>query len=284
MSNSRAESRLAVCSVSHQEKFEDCAVLVDAIQELLAAVGLAIRGEVAYRGERKYLKPLPAEGLPALIPENDLCMVTLGFNRGELQIMRKPIFGDEWGENVQVRAWLFDREPLEYGILFLKAMVSVLGSFWGEVNDIAITKYPTFCGVNEHYCRVPGMGLANYFGAEYVHYFGGVHRFKNAPHLQVQEFGAGLITTFPCSSFDEFSAQRADVRRHLGDLLFEPAPAQDGGVDPIKGRIDRQLFWPGKEFDDTENDRVMEQILELEERRMTKDRSGIQKQKDDSTP
>ena len=267
--------RFAMCGVCHQERFEDCTFLIDAVDEYCALFGIAIRGEVAFRGERKYLKPLPAGGLLARIPADDFSMILLGVDGGELEITRWPIFGDHWSTNVQLRSWLFEPTSFEDALARLKAFVDVFQIFWGEANDVVVTKYPTFCGVNEHYCRVPGLGLANYFGAEYIRYFGGVERFMTSAHLQVEPFGSGLITTLPCSSFDEFVAKRAEIRHHLGDLLFEPAPAPGGCVDPIKGCIDRQLFWSEAQFDPTSADRALKQILEIEERKKRDGRSDI---------
>ena len=124
--------------------------------------------------------------------------------------------------------------------------VGACHSYWAELNEVSVTGCPTMCNLDGHRYTIPHLGSANFFGSEYLHFFGGIGKMRAAGFSHVQDFMGGAYTVLPkCKTQSEYLAVRQKVEACLCDpQVFDPSLPKDGL--PLERIIQRCLLCPQK--------------------------------------
>lgn len=110
-------------------------------------------------------------------------------------------------------------------VLFLVLRES--GAFWAELNELRVTKVPSFCLTSGHSHGIPHLGTANYFGPTYVRQLGGLKRLKDAGFANVVPLGNGVYVRMPrLADVNAFETYRVRLESRLGASsgIFDPGP------------------------------------------------------------
>lgn len=108
--------------------------------------------------------------------------------------------------------------------MFLKA-VEIFSPHWGELNRRADTVKPTFCTPQGNIYCVPHLGNANYFGPEYLNFFGGIESFQKAGFETVKKYQNGVFLTLgrQFKSHEAFLEKRTRIENELAEEeVFDP--------------------------------------------------------------
>lgn len=132
-----------------------------------------------------------------------------------------------------------------------KLAIDLISPFWGEVNDESVTEIPTFCFLNGHTTVVPKLGMANYFGPDYLEFFGGLEAFRNAGFARVEPLYEGVYVVQPLvKDKSSFTSQQQDIQRRLAaPEVFDPAvngPVpwfREWGPRPMNRRTEASATW-----------------------------------------
>lgn len=195
----------------------------DMIRRLECIFSAAGVEPIGYLGRRSLLEPIPPGGLEALFSMERGTMESLQFHgtrETEATITWFPpaefdgFFAQALRVNVGLalgKGWEWDSAEE----LFLTA-VEQLSPYWGELNFLSATRKPTLCDQNGHYSHVPHLGSANYFGAEYCAWWGGVEKLENGGFERVQRVSSGAYVVLTRSGEPaEYLARRAEVEGEL---------------------------------------------------------------------
>lgn len=232
-------SRFVVRGMAHQERFFDKRLVAEAIENSLKDSEL---GVIGYVDDESRIHDIAMNGLVEFIPDEPTTTFAIALNEGDIYFSWLPenrCLPFRWDSNLQVNIGLCDGASFTRVISVLTSFVSNCDLFWGEANDRFLTNdQPSFCGLNAHYLEVPQLGTANFFGEEYVRFFGGVRRFESIPGVAVSRLNRGVLTVFDqCKNHTEFASRQKKAMAHLGNERFSVA----SGDMPIF----RQLFWGG---------------------------------------
>jgi hypothetical protein len=199
-------------------QYPDAGSFMRAVTAGLANAGLEIRG-ILVRGDDEY-EPVGACELGALfdasgnthifqLAPDEGVTLTVGWFPPLL-----PFTTGGWGQTVQIP---FDGPTLRSRVeeVFLSLCESIR-PFWGEILDDSVTIGRSMCGVNGHYTCVPHLGLANFFGPDYIEFFGGVERIREAGFAEVRDVAHGVYVTLPAvSTNDEYLRVREAIQAKL---------------------------------------------------------------------
>lgn len=210
-------------------KFSIPKTATQCLRRSLAASGLSLTG--IWRRQDK-IEPLSAAKLEKCFPLKKQAAVSLvaGTNHDvELLLIWMP-------DSVLGLPYLSPRSRLGIGIhlptqhswtfseqLFW-TFVEEFSPHWGELNDIAIVGKPSLCDINSHYDNVPHLGTANYFGSEYVSYFGGIDQFIAAGFGSTIGLHKGVYVRLPSvQTTEQYEAERTTIEGRLHhSLVFGP--------------------------------------------------------------
>ena len=103
------------------------------------------------------------------------------------------------------------KEPASGGI-----SQTLSSPFWGELNDLAETKAPTFCGLNDHYLATPRIGSANYFGSDYVRFFEDFKDLKGNELVATEPLHRGVLISIHTGDPFRFAARQETIEALLG--------------------------------------------------------------------
>jgi hypothetical protein len=99
--------------------------------------------------------------------------------------------------------------------IFCDAVSSVL-PHWGELNQVAVTNFPTLCHLNCHRYCVPHLGTTNYFGEEYLEFFGGIERITSAGFQRTLPLCDGMLVSLGVDLSEEtYKCLRSQVEARL---------------------------------------------------------------------
>lgn len=223
--------------MSRSSRTTDARGVAASIEEFVQHTGLSMMG---YLGPRDRLVSMPSEGVLALLPKKRATYVTLLLQRSPVVSM--SIFWYPPADPIVLldpvsRLDLIIHTELESGWdtakrLFLGG-AATCGAFWGELNDTRQTPHPSFAtSRREHVLTVAHLGTANYFGPDYVEFFGGVERFRAAGFLSVEPCPPGVYVQLlePGSPPEEFKSRQAAVESRLA---FAPAVFDDDVRGPV---------------------------------------------------
>lgn len=134
------------------------------------------------------------------------CGVMASWERLSLGISLNPPF--EWP---QVLDWA-------------RKIVAATSSHWAEVISRDFTDRRTFLMPGSRHLALPHLAPANYFGPEYVEFFGGRKVFEKAGYVLVEPLGEGLFVVMPdVQTPEEFLTMQREIETRLGNpQAFDP--------------------------------------------------------------
>lgn len=203
------------------------------VNGLLGATGTRSLG---YLGPRDTCRSMPKEGLTKLLPFRK--NVTTG-----------PLLLIQADPPIDLNiSWIHPADPMRQmdpgGLLelviqcevtcgwqraeeLLLAAVAASDAHWAELNDERTTPQASFAtSKREHVLYVPHLGMANYFGPDYVRFFGGIERFETAGFLEVRPRHKGVYVRLvhDRASQEEFLVQQRTVQEALAFSadVFDP--------------------------------------------------------------
>lgn len=200
------------------------------IAQALSAQNLEIRGFI---DENERLSPLPIGGLKDLFlldntrlmtfvlsdkPYLALNVMWFGPDDPVLMVNPNPRFRLDLGFAVgRGLGW-----DVAEGILL--SCVEHINPHWAEINDVAVVGSPTLCTLGGHIHCIPHLGSANYFGREYVEFFGGRCPIEAAGFAKAVPYHEGMYVMLPLvASKEEYLAVRQTVEPRLAtEDLFDP--------------------------------------------------------------
>lgn len=208
------------------EWYFDTQRLGSSIDDAFAAAGAPLQMHV---GARDLLESA-AVGTATFIPLDSNKTQTFVFRGGEMLLRRM----DErtcrivecaagWDQNLEMQVSLDGSWNTRNAMGLLRLLISLLKFYYGQMNPLAITQKFVFGNLNSHFSEGPGIGYLNYFGAEYLRYFGGLERLQQAGFDSVEEFSDGVLLGLEsCTNRPELDERRKHVRAALGEQLFKP--------------------------------------------------------------
>lgn len=114
--------------------------------------------------------------------------------------------------------------PYEFVDYLFRGLATALEPFWGELVDEVVTTTPTMCPLHGHETTVPHLTQANFFGPDYIEFFGGLDRIRGAGFAKVAVLGEGVYVELPKSATtEEYRAIRSSVESRLAaPEVFDP--------------------------------------------------------------
>ena len=175
-----------------------------ALNSIVTSLGMNIG---SYRGKKDKLIPIPGNGVRSVLPRKEYAITDFIIQQQpklEMSIDWYPPDDDFLMLRPRDRLSAIFHIAWDWGWDFAQQLllksVNELNAYWAELNNLAAVTGYTLCSLQGHSREVPRFGSANFFGKQYVEYFGGLPAFERAGFDEVMPVGDGVFVILTRSS------------------------------------------------------------------------------------
>ncbi len=177
---------------------------------------------LSYWTQRDRWGALPSGGLVTILPRKKSASNVLLLSDAEDVALTfswipppDPVLALEPLKRARFGFWVSHTRGWELAERLLLVAVECADAFWGEIRDHAATVRDTYT-MSVHHEIIPHLGTANYFGAEYVQFFGGVQKLEAAGFGRVVPHHRGAYVHLGAvANTNEFVTRRAGIEARL---------------------------------------------------------------------
>ena len=216
------DAYISSLTVSHGDRMSSAADVARCITGIADACGFQL---VGYKDRRERATDLPPDGIEAMLPVKLARVVPFVFaaeHAAELEVRWIPPADPllELGPVNRTMIWTRVDSSLgrDAGEKMMLSAVEWADAFYAELNDKRVTQLPVApvygCPHSE---AVPHLAMANYFGEEYIKFFGGLKRIRAAGFAEVRPFHRGVYVQLGADAdFASYVKKRTEVEARLG--------------------------------------------------------------------